>query len=113
MGAGGFFGAISRYLVTSVSVSPLDIFILNMLGSFFLGIVMFDPEYLGLFSSKTRLGFGIGYLGSFTTFSSFAVMSFQMSVYMSVINIIANVVFTILAVFLGRSFIIYLSTKRW
>lgn len=113
MGAGGFFGAISRYLVTSVAVSHLDIFILNMVGCFLLGVVMFDPEYLGLLSTKTRLGFGVGYLGSFTTFSSFAVLSFQMSVYISVSNIITNVVFTIVVVFLGRSFIIYLSTNKW
>jgi len=74
--AGGFFGAISRYLL-GIYISglwkgdfPLGTFIINVLGSFFLGLVIFHPQLSTALGSELKLGIGVGFLGSFTTFST-------------------------------------------
>jgi len=58
------------------------------------------------------MGFGIGFLGSFTTFSTFAVQSYQMAPTFAAFNIAANVILTLIAVLLGRGVIILLSRKK-
>ena len=115
IGTGGFFGAISRFLLSSAIVTPFDTLTVNVLGSFALGMLMYDTELLGYISPRVRMGFGIGFLGSFTTFSTFAVQSCQMAPASAILNITANVFLTIIAVLLGRGVIILISRKkaRW
>lgn len=45
----------------------------NVLGSFMLGLIMHDTEYIGFIGPKGKLAFGTGFTGAFTTFSTFAV----------------------------------------
>ena len=112
IGTGGFFGAISRFLLSSAVATPFDTLTVNVLGSFALGMLMFDTELLGYVSPRVRMGLGIGFLGSFTTFSTFAVQSYQMSQTFAIMNIAANVILTLIAVLLGRGAIILLIRKR-
>jgi len=112
VGTGGFFGAISRFLLSSAIATPFDTLTVNVLGSFALGMLMYDTELLGYVSPRVRMGFGIGFLGSFTTFSTFAVQSYQMTLTLAILNIAANVIFTLIAVLLGRGVIILLSRKK-
>ncbi len=112
VGTGGFFGAISRFLLSSAIATPFDTLTVNVLGSFALGMLMYDTELLGYVSPRVRMGFGIGFLGSFTTFSTFAVQSYQMAPTFAILNIAANVIFTLIAVLLGRGVIILLSRKK-
>ena len=112
IGIGGFFGAISRFLLSSAVATPFDTLTVNVLGSFALGMLMFDTELLGYVSPRVRMGLGIGFLGSFTTFSTFAVQSYQMSQTFAIMNIAANVILTLIAVLLGRGAIILLIRKR-
>lgn len=80
---GGFAGAISRYAVIrfiSVRFStgfPYGTLAVNVLGSFLLGIML----GLNLREQNKYMyaAFGIGYLGSFTTFSTYAVEGLQMT----------------------------------
>ncbi|HJH28783.1 MAG TPA: fluoride efflux transporter CrcB [Methanosarcinaceae archaeon] len=112
IGIGGFFGAISRFLLSGAVATPFDTLTVNILGSFALGMLMFDTELLGYVSPRVRMGLGIGFLGSFTTFSTFAVQSYQMTPTFAAFNIVANVIFTLIAVLLGRGAIILLSRKK-
>ncbi|NPE29747.1 fluoride efflux transporter CrcB [Methanococcoides sp. SA1] len=109
---GGFLGAISRYLITSTTVSPTGTLVVNVLGSLCLGMLMYDNEYIGYVDQRTRLIIGTGFLGSFTTFSTFAVQTYSLGGATAIVNILANILLTILAVFAGRGIIIHLSRRR-
>ncbi|MEX2414902.1 MAG: fluoride efflux transporter CrcB [Paenibacillaceae bacterium] len=80
---GGFAGAMSRYAIiqfisTRFSTAfPYGTLTVNVIGSFVLGLLLgtnMDEE-----SKYAYAALGIGYLGSFTTFSTYAVESLQMS----------------------------------
>ncbi|MBO9307935.1 MAG: fluoride efflux transporter CrcB [Thermomicrobium sp.] len=71
---GGALGAILRYLVTSWVQHRVDFFpwgtvVVNLVGSFLIGIVL-EMTLRGFLSSQVRLLLGVGILGGFTTFSS-------------------------------------------
>lgn len=71
VGVGGALGAVLRYAVYAAvgdTEYPYATLVVNILGSFLLGIVTF-----GVFSDETFLLFGVGLCGSFTTYSSFSV----------------------------------------
>ncbi|MGR6899054.1 fluoride efflux transporter FluC [Rummeliibacillus sp. BSL5] len=73
LAAGGALGALSRYMVTlwmGRLTQPYYVatFIVNSLGSFLMGLALHiatDQQLLSAF-------FAIGFLGAFTTFSTFA-----------------------------------------
>jgi len=113
IGTGGFFGAIARFSVAGMVTSPVNTLFVNVLGSFMLGILMYDSDYLGYVSPRTRMAVGVGFLGSFTTFSTFAVQSYQLPAHLAAANIAVNVGLAVFAVLLGRSAVIYLSKRRW
>ncbi|WP_042473197.1 fluoride efflux transporter CrcB [Bacillus ndiopicus] len=76
---GGFFGAISRFAISNWikqhfrTYFPLATFCINLIGSFLLGICV----GLGPISSLQLLA-GTGFLGAFTTFSTFSVESVKL-----------------------------------
>lgn len=71
---GGSLGAVCRYAVSiqmkrMISTEfPLATFLINLLGSFLLGLLIASP-----LESMMRLLLGTGFLGGFTTFSTFQV----------------------------------------
>lgn len=76
---GGVLGTLSRYKLSTVINSknkgkfPLGIFLVNMLGAFLLGLVL---KYGNDKNVYTLLG--DGFLGAFTTFSTFMMESFNL-----------------------------------
>ncbi|MCI1695895.1 fluoride efflux transporter CrcB [Aneurinibacillus aneurinilyticus] len=76
---GGFFGAISRFTMVSLvdkrakSSFPYGTMTVNVLGSFCLGLLY--GLHVG-WQAKAMLG--AGFLGSFTTFSTFAYENVQL-----------------------------------
>ncbi len=79
---GGCAGAMSRYAVIQFmsarfsTAFPYGTLTVNILGSFTLGLLLgsqWDAEHKHYFAVL-----GIGYLGSFTTFSTYAVEGLQM-----------------------------------
>ncbi len=79
---GGALGAVSRHAVNVAVMnlmgsSLLGTFIANVTGSFILGALMAFWEPRGDFPSEHRLFLAVGFLGSYTTFSTLAVATTQ------------------------------------
>lgn len=76
---GGFFGAVSRFGMTAwikskiSTLFPIATLIINLIGAFLLGIIMG-----GNISNDWRLLFGTGFMGAFTTFSTFKLETIQL-----------------------------------
>jgi CrcB protein len=78
VGVGGFLGANARF-VTAKWVGqvvdarfPLGTFLINVSGSFLLGLIGgLLAERLVPHGDAVRLALGVGFLGAFTTFSTF------------------------------------------
>jgi len=81
-GLGGFIGTALRFLITRyVQVSffsefPWGTFIVNIAGSFLIGIIMGISERGDILSPEWRLFMAVGICGGFTTFSSLSNESF-------------------------------------
>ncbi len=78
IGAGGFVGAVLRFLVSSWAQTrsgsilfPFGTMTVNMIGCLVIGFLTYLVETRSLFSMETRSFVLIGFLGAFTTFSTF------------------------------------------
>lgn len=69
--SGGAFGAVSRYVVDAFAGALTSTFLVNVVGCFLLGTVLYTAE-LGGVAERVRLIAAVGFLGSFTTYSTFA-----------------------------------------
>ena len=77
IGAGGFVGAISRYAI-AVWIGqrwgrsfPLGTFVINVSGSFLIGLLMTLMAERFTENPQWRLLLVVGFLGAYTTFSTF------------------------------------------
>jgi fluoride exporter len=78
VGVGGFIGANVRFVVARLvgalfeTTFPLGTFIINVSGSFLLGVLGTIVVQKVMPSSEAmRLALGVGFLGAYTTFSTF------------------------------------------
>jgi CrcB protein len=78
IGVGGFIGANARFVVARLVGAlfetrfPLGTFIINISGSFLLGVLGTVVAQKAFPDSEAmRLALGVGFLGAFTTFSTF------------------------------------------
>jgi CrcB protein len=78
VGAGGFIGANARFVVARLVGTlfetrfPLGTFVINVSGSFLLGVLgTMVAQKVMPNSEAMRLALGVGFLGAFTTFSTF------------------------------------------
>ena len=77
IGIGGFLGAISRYGVALWIGQrwgrsfPLGTFVINISGSFLIGLLMSLFTERFMVNPQWRLLFVVGFLGAYTTFSTF------------------------------------------
>ncbi len=83
IGLGGGMGAVCRYLVSGWFLRfgagfPLGTLAVNILASFVLGVCMELATQTLLVSPEARLLVAVGFLGSFTTFSTFAYETHQL-----------------------------------
>ncbi|HEX2350103.1 MAG TPA: CrcB family protein [Ktedonobacterales bacterium] len=83
--AGGFCGAVTRYLLAKPLLAlagalpgthagfPYDTLLINLTGAFLIGLLFGAFEHGAPISPDLRLALGTGFLGAYTTFSSFVV----------------------------------------
>ena len=78
VGLGGFIGANARFVVARVVGAlfetrfPLGTFVINISGSFLLGVLgTIVTQKVMPGSESMRLALGVGFLGAYTTFSTF------------------------------------------
>jgi fluoride exporter len=111
VGAGGFLGAIARYGVGLLVARlwstefPLGTFLINVSGSFVLGFFSaLATERLAL-DPAWRLLVATGFVGAYTTFSTFEYETHRLvevgSALWAALNVVASVLLGFLAVRLG------------
>jgi fluoride exporter len=110
VGLGGFAGANIRYLLglwiaTRFGATlPYGTFVINVTGSFVLGVVMglLDAHVL---APAVRLSLAIGFVGAYTTFSTFTYETLRLiedgSLLLATGNVVGSVVVGMLAAFAG------------
>lgn len=82
IGLAGILGAITRFGLsalwnpTTASVFPLGTFICNLIGCLILGFITFVPKLR--IPARLRLPITTGFIGSFTTFSTFSYETMSM-----------------------------------
>jgi CrcB protein len=101
IGCGGFLGAISRFLVSELVYTfigaglPYGTLAVNLTGSFLLGIVAQIGLSGNLLPDSVNSFVGIGFLGAFTTFSTFSVQTLELlesgSLLKAFLNIFLNI----------------------
>ena len=112
VGVGGFVGANARYVVArglgaAFDTSfPLGTFVINVSGSLLLGILgAVLAQKLTPHSEAMRLALGVGFLGGFTTFSTFEFETHALladgSWLLAATNVVASVFVGLLAVRAG------------
>lgn len=81
---GGALGAVSRFCIGNIvskclgSSLPYGTFLINIVGCFFMGLLMTVIAERQLLPSAWRLFLCVGFLGGFTTFSSFGYETFNL-----------------------------------
>jgi CrcB protein len=85
IGLGGFVGAILRYAVSGGvqqilrnSAFPFGTLAVNLIGSFIFGWLTIYADQSCLLSNESRAFLFVGFLGAFTTFSTFGNDSYSL-----------------------------------
>tara|TARA_Y100000996_G_C22379077_1_gene584309 strand:- start:154 stop:525 length:372 start_codon:yes stop_codon:yes gene_type:complete len=99
--SGGALGSISRYAINLLAISRLNsnllgTFIVNISGSLILGIIIGFLDNKSGESISFRLFAIIGFLGSYTTFSTLTVASAKLFFADELIKFLSNILLSIL-----------------
>ena len=110
-GAGGFLGALCRFGVASLSTRlfgrgfPVGTLIVNVTGSFALGYILSRAARGWSISEGAQLAVTVGFLGAYTTYSTFMFETDTLlrtgSAARAILYVLASLVLGLLAVRLG------------
>jgi CrcB protein len=100
---GGFLGATLRYAVGRVAPGLGGTFAVNVAGCVLLGALLSVAVRTDWLGHRARLVLGTGLLSSLTTYSTFAVESFQAPPALLAANVLGTYALGFLGVVLGRS----------
>lgn len=111
VGLAGFCGAVARFLVSGwvhrlvPAAFPSGTLVVNAAGSLMLGALFELATARAALDPQLRLVLGVGFLGSFTTFSSFSLETMNLiregSHALAGANVVLNVVLCLAAVWIG------------
>ena len=105
---GGFFGAIARFGVSNYikgkfpSIFPFSTLFVNLAGSFLLGLILGAN-----LSNSWKLLLGTGFMGAFTTFSTFkldSILLARKNRKVLLLYLISSYVFGIILAFAGMKY---------
>ena len=111
VGCGGFIGAMARYGVSLAVATfwtrqfPLGTFVINVSGSFILGLFSTLAAERLLLAPEWRLFVATGFVGAYTTFSTFEYETQRLTeagtAAWAIVNVLSSVVAGFAAVWLG------------
>ncbi len=111
LGIFGGLGCVSRYLVSGWVYSlagrslPYGTLAVNVVGSLLLGLIMEGSLRSTLLSPELRIGITVGFMGGFTTFSTFSYETVRLleegSLVAAGANVLLNVTVCLFAAMLG------------
>ena len=111
LGIFGGFGCVARYLVSgwvydlSGKALPYGTLAVNVVGSLLLGLIMEGSLRSTLLSPELRFGLTVGFMGGFTTFSTFSYETVRLleegSLVAAGANVLLNVTVCIVAALVG------------
>lgn len=109
LGAG--LGGGLRYFISSQAFKTLPIYfpfgtlIVNILGSFILGLLIFGYDDKELLSQNMKLFLGVGFCGGLTTFSTFSLETINLlrdsQFLFAGLNILLNVIVTLVSIYIA------------
>jgi crcB protein len=105
--AGGAFGSVARYLINVSPLAnvfekfPFPTFLINVIGSFLIGffLIVLTDRYET--SETLRLSIIVGFLGAFTTFSTFEMETYGLLKEGETITAIAYLLLSVIVGFIG------------
>jgi fluoride exporter len=112
VGSAGFLGTLARYLtykafyLMELKDFPFATLTINVAGSFLIGIIWTLVEKPFAYSPELLLYGATGFLGAFTTYSTFSGETFVLlrtgQWFFAFLSVAGNLILGVLAVFLGR-----------
>jgi CrcB protein len=110
---GGALGAVLRYFLGGAVLSrvpsrfPIATFVINVTGSFILGLFLTIAAERVPFSPHFRLAIAVGFIGAYTTFSTFEYETLRLAeehgLSLALLNIILSVIIGFAAVWAGMA----------
>lgn len=111
IGIFGGLGCIARFFASDWTYQlagrslPYGTLLVNVAGSFLLGFLMTFGLRTTFFSPEVRVGLTVGFMGGFTTFSTFSYETLRLleegSVWQAGANIVLNIFLCLLSALLG------------
>lgn len=111
IGIFGGLGCVSRYFISNLTYQvlgrglPYGTMIVNVAGSFLLALVMLLGMRSSIFPADVRMGITVGFMGGFTTFSTFSYETLRLledgSLWQAGANVVLNVMLCVAAALLG------------
>lgn len=111
IGLAGLIGTLGRYALSGLiarrfgETFPTGTLVVNVVGCFLAGLLFYLMQERFLINQTTRTVVMIGFLGGFTTFSSFGLQTFSLirdgEFWFAAVNIAASNVLGLLLVWLG------------
>ena len=110
---GGAVGSVMRYMIQTHSVQwfgnsfPFGTLLVNVVGSLLIGFLSYVLLERFTISDEVRIAILVGFLGGFTTFSTFSIETLNLiqqgSFFSAISNVFLSVILCLFACFLGMS----------